>query len=130
MGPLPLGPDMPPDPANAIPAMANQEANLRHLEGADRDRFLGLARQIQDAGTLKPQIKDTFDSWTRGGRDSGKARRELRDRFLAEMRKLDPWAAELLKKDPLEDGKGKDGKDRKEGKPLPPPPPGTPPESI
>ena len=87
-----------------------------------------MAKQIQDSGTLKPEVKQTFETWTRGGRDAAKTRRELRERFLAEMRKLDPWAAELLKKDPLADGKGKekdkDGKGPKEGMEGPPPPPG------
>jgi hypothetical protein len=133
----PFGPDLPPDPAGAIPSIANQEANLRHLQGPDRERFLQLAKQIQDSGTLKPEVKQTFETWTRGGRDAAKTRRELRERFLAEMRKLDPWAAELLKKDPLAEGKGKekdkDGKGPKEGMQAPPIPPGpgpVPPEQL
>jgi len=104
-----IGTGIAPDPAGAIPAIAIQEANLRHLEGPDRERFLQLARQIQEDGTLKPNVKATFETWTRGGRDAGKSRRELRDRFLAEMRKRDPWAAEILKKDPLAESKSKDG---------------------
>jgi len=109
MGPG-TGPQLPPDPAGAIQFIANQEANLRHLEGPDRERFLGLARQIQEDGTLKPNVKATFETWTRGGRDAGKSRRDLRDGLLAEMRKRDPWAAELLKKDPKPN----------EGGPIPP----------
>jgi hypothetical protein len=97
----PMGPPLPKDPAASIHVLATQEANLRHLEGADRERFLNLARQLQEAGTLNPQIEQTYEAWTRGGRDAAKSRRELREQFVIEMRKLDPWAAQLLQADLL-----------------------------
>jgi hypothetical protein len=49
-----------------------------------------------------------------------KGRRELRDRFLLEMGKLDPWAAKLLKDDPLAHPKPKD---REKDAPKDPDPP-------
>ena len=97
----PMGPPLPKDPGASIQFLATQEANLRNLEGEDRDRLFSLARRLQDAGTLKPQIDRTYESWTRGGRDAAKSRRELREQFVVEMRKLDPWVANLLKVEPL-----------------------------
>ncbi|RFC47688.1 MAG: hypothetical protein DVB23_000930 [Verrucomicrobia bacterium] len=96
-----MPPQLPKDPEMSIQVLATQEANLRHLEGPDRERFLQLARQIQEEGTLKPLIRQTYDTWTRGGRDAAKSRRELRDQLLAKMRQKDVWAADLLKSDPL-----------------------------
>lgn len=101
-GPPGMGPPLPEDPAASIQALATQEANFRRLEGPDRDRFLALAQQLNESKALEPQIRKAFEAWTRGGRDAGKSRRELREQFLVEMKKLDPWAENLLSapKDP------------------------------
>ncbi|MBU6302195.1 MAG: hypothetical protein KGS60_11620 [Verrucomicrobia bacterium] len=99
-GPAGMPPPLPKDPEATIQVLANQEANARHLEGADRDRFFELARQIQTDGTLKEPIRQTYETWTRGGRDAAKARKDLREKLLTEMRQRDPWAASLLSSEP------------------------------